>query len=204
MPRVQTPSHLRREYEIVYLIDQECEEPKVDKIAHHYREMVGTHGGKVVRLDNWGLRRLAYPIQKKGKATYIYMLFLGNHEVVSELERNMRISEDIVRWQTVLVDDQVDPNARPEVTEVTRHAPIEERSDGRRGDRPQRATAPTPMSPVPREEGSEQRGEEKAPPRSAEAAAPAQTAAAAAEPAPAPAPSDTSEDTETSDEKGEE
>ena len=152
MPRIQTPSHLRREYEIVYLIDQGCEDPAIDKFAHKYRDLVGEQGGKVVRLDNWGLRRLAYPIANKEKATYIYMQYLGGPALVAEMERLMRITEEIVRYQTIVLDDAVDPEARPAVSDVTKHVVLEERGDARRMERPSRATAPTPMSPPPREE----------------------------------------------------
>jgi len=147
MPRVQTPAHLRREYECIFLLDQECDEPVVEKQINRYKELVVEQGGKVLRIDNWGLRRMAYTINKKPKATYIYMQYLAGGAIVSEMERTMRLSEEVIRYLTVLVDGAVDPTARPDFQKVTKHEPVEERMDPRRDQGP-RSTAPTPMSPA--------------------------------------------------------
>lgn len=132
MARVQTPAHLRREYECIYLIDQALEEPMVDQVIQRYRDVVSEQGGKVVRIDNWGKRKLAYEIDKQQKATYVYMQLLASGELVAELERTMRLSDDIVRFMTVVIDEDVDPNARPEASEVTRRLSEEEEEEQRR------------------------------------------------------------------------
>ena len=131
MPRVQTPSHLRREYECIYLIDQALEDPQVDEVVQRYRQTVTNQGGKVVQIDNWGKRKLAYEIHKQQKATYVYMQFLAVSGVVAELERTMRLADEVIRWQTVLINDQVDPSARPEATGVNRRVAEEEEDTGR-------------------------------------------------------------------------
>jgi small subunit ribosomal protein S6 len=122
--RIQTPAHLTREFECVYLIRQDVEDPAADKIIEKYRSMVEENGGKVVKLDSWGKRKLAYPINKQQKAHYVYMEYFGTESMVAEIERSMRLSEEVVRWMTVLRDGYADPESRPKAGEINRrHEP---------------------------------------------------------------------------------
>ena len=65
------------------------------------------------KIDNWGLRTLAYPIQAHKKGIYLYVRYLGGSDIVKELERNLRIWDEVIRYLTVLIDGDVDPEARP-------------------------------------------------------------------------------------------
>ena len=187
MARRQTPPHLRREYECVYLVRQDLEDPQVSQVIEKFRNLVAGQGGKVTRLDNWGKRRLAYEIQKQPKATYVYMQFLGTSGLVGELERNMRLDDNVVRWLTVLIDEAVDPTARPEATEVTRRELAEE--EEAQGDR---SAPPAPKQAAPAEEApkqaSESTGETTATGEASDAPA------ASDEPAPTDAPAGTGND----------
>lgn len=138
MARVQTPSHLRRSYDCVYLIDQALEEPAVDKQIEKYRDLVTKKGGRVVQLETWGKRRLAYLIDKQPRATYVNMQFLGTGDMIVGLERTMKLSEEIIRWLTIVTEDHADPESRPEVTKTTKkiteeEPPFGEASDSRTG-----------------------------------------------------------------------
>ncbi|RMG14037.1 MAG: 30S ribosomal protein S6 [Deltaproteobacteria bacterium] len=150
MPRTQTPPHLRREYECVYLVRQDLEDPQVNQVIEKFRQLIASEGGKVTRLDNWGKRRLAYEIQKQPRATYVYMQFLGESGLVGELERNLRLDDNVVRWLTVLIDDAVDPHARPEATEIThRELAEEESSSASSGGAPRSGQGPAAGAPAP-------------------------------------------------------
>ncbi len=150
MARRQTPPHLRREYECVYLVRQDLEDPQVGQVIEKFRKLVSGQGGKVTRLDNWGKRKLAYEIQKQPRATYVYMQFLGTSGLVGELERNMRLDDNVVRWLTVLVDESVDPTARPEATEVTRRELSEDEEGTPEKGRPaERKPAPSAEAEAP-------------------------------------------------------
>ena len=72
-----------------------------------------TMGGKVLTVDNWGKRKLAYEIAKQLKGIYLYWQYLGTAGLVEELERNLRMLDSVIRYHTIKLDSNVDPNARP-------------------------------------------------------------------------------------------
>jgi len=129
MTRTQTPAELRRSYECIYLIRGDLDEAAVDTTITKYTNLLKEQGAKVVGIDNWGLRRTAYLINKQAKSTYIYTQFFATADVVAETERQMRIDDNVVRWLNVILDDHADPASRPEATEVKKHT-VEEPSFG--------------------------------------------------------------------------
>jgi small subunit ribosomal protein S6 len=70
-------------------------------------------GGKIIKIDNWGKRRLAYEVAKERKGIYLYWLYLAQPGVVEETERNLRMLDSVIRYLTVKVDEDVDVGARP-------------------------------------------------------------------------------------------
>ena len=70
-------------------------------------------GGKVIKVDNWGKRRLAYEVAKERKGIYLYWQYLAQPGVVEETERNLRMLDSVIRYLTVKVDEDVDVQARP-------------------------------------------------------------------------------------------
>jgi small subunit ribosomal protein S6 len=75
-------------------------------------------GGKLLKLDNWGKRKLAYEVKKQLKGIYLYWQYLGSSGMVHELERNLRMLDSVIRYYTTIVDADIDPAARPsDVTE---------------------------------------------------------------------------------------
>ncbi|HVK83084.1 MAG TPA: 30S ribosomal protein S6, partial [Kofleriaceae bacterium] len=70
-------------------------------------------GGKIIKVDNWGKRRLAYEVAKERKGIYLYWQYLANPGVVEETERNLRMLDSVIRYLTVKVDEDVDVTARP-------------------------------------------------------------------------------------------
>ena len=63
--------------------------------------------GKLLAINHWGKKRLAYPIQKHTRGVYVHAQYLGKGMLVSELERDLRLSEDVIRFLTVKVQDEV-------------------------------------------------------------------------------------------------
>src|SRR5262249_49450032 len=70
-------------------------------------------GGKIIKIDNWGKRRLAYEVAKERKGIYLYWQYLAQPGVVEETERNLRMLDNVIRYLTVKVDENVDVAARP-------------------------------------------------------------------------------------------
>src|SRR6185295_3294109 len=68
---------------------------------------VSRGGGKLTRVENWGRRKLAYPIAKEKRGVYVYVKYIGKGGLVAELERNLRLVDDVIKYQTVKVRDEV-------------------------------------------------------------------------------------------------
>ena len=96
-----------REYETIYIMRSGVEPDEADRIATRVREVVGGRGGKLLRIDNWGRRKLAYPIGKATRGAFVYARYVGLNDLVAELERNLRLIDDVVRFQTVLLKERV-------------------------------------------------------------------------------------------------
>jgi small subunit ribosomal protein S6 len=91
-------------YEHVFLARQDLAQAQVDALAETATNIITSNGGEVVRTETWGLRSLAYRIQKNRKAHYVALDFTAPPTVVAELERQTQINEDVVRYMTVRVD----------------------------------------------------------------------------------------------------
>jgi small subunit ribosomal protein S6 len=71
-------------------------------------EVIDKRGAKLTRVDNWGKRKLAYPIKKHQRGIFVFVKLVGFTDVVAELERNLRNLDEVVRYQTVRVQDVED------------------------------------------------------------------------------------------------
>ena len=121
-------------YEHVFLARQDLAQAQVDALAEAATKIVEDGKGKVVKTESWGLRSLAYRIAKNRKAHYVLLEIDAPTGVVAELERQLGINEDIVRFMTVRVDEHENgPSAMMRRGERDR-----ERGRGDRGDRPDR------------------------------------------------------------------
>ena len=91
-------------YEHVFLARQDLAQAQVDQLAEMATKIIEDNGGKVVKTETWGLRSLAYRVAKNRKAHYVMLDVDAPTGVVAELERQLNINEDIVRFMTVRVD----------------------------------------------------------------------------------------------------
>ena len=91
-------------YEHVFLARQDLAQAQVDALAEAATKIVEEGQGKVVKTETWGLRSLAYRIAKNRKAHYVMLEIDAPTGVVAELERQLGINEDIIRFMTVRVD----------------------------------------------------------------------------------------------------
>jgi small subunit ribosomal protein S6 len=92
-------------YEHIFLARQDLAQAQVDALAATATEIIETNGGKVTKTETWGLRTLAYKIAKNRKAHYVMLSFTSPGTVVAELERQTQINEDVLRYQTIRVDE---------------------------------------------------------------------------------------------------
>jgi small subunit ribosomal protein S6 len=91
-------------YEHVFLARQDLAQAQVDALAANATSIIESNGGKVLKTETWGLRSLAYKIAKNRKAHYVMLEFSGPGPVVSELERQTQINEDVIRYMTIKID----------------------------------------------------------------------------------------------------
>lgn len=92
-------------YEHVFLARQDLSQAQVDALAAAATEIVEAGQGKVTKTETWGLKNLAFKIDRNRKAHFVLLNIEGPGAVVAELERQNRINEDIIRWITVGVDE---------------------------------------------------------------------------------------------------
>jgi len=114
-------------YETVFLVRQDVSGQAVDELVDQYKAVLEEHGGSVGRTENWGLKTLAYRIEKNRKAHFALMDITAPAAAIHEMERQMRLNEDVLRHMTVRVEEHEDG---PSVMKQKR-----DRDDRRRRDR---------------------------------------------------------------------
>ena len=97
-------------YESVLIARQDLGAAQVNSIVEELSNVIQKEGGNVVRVDNWGLKNLAYRIKKNRKGHYVLMNISAPASAIAEFERIMRFNEDIIRYMTVKVDQFSDVN----------------------------------------------------------------------------------------------
>ncbi len=95
-----------RHYEIVFIVHPDQSE-QVPAMVDRYKTMVVNNGGKIYRLEDWGRRQLAYPIQKIHKAHYVLMNIECNHATLDEMEHAFKFNDAVLRHLTIKMDDAV-------------------------------------------------------------------------------------------------
>ncbi|WP_347303785.1 30S ribosomal protein S6 [Croceibacterium sp. TMG7-5b_MA50] len=92
-------------YEHVFLARQDLSQAQVDALAASITEIVEANEGKVTKTESWGLKSLAYKIDRNRKAHFVLLNLEGPGAMVAELERQNRINEDVIRWLTIAVEE---------------------------------------------------------------------------------------------------
>lgn len=102
-----------REYETIYILRPNTPNEGVAEVNARIKGIIEGMGGKILKVDNWGKRRLAYEVAKERKGIYLYWQYLATPGVVEETERNLRMLDNVIRYLSVKVDEDVDVSARP-------------------------------------------------------------------------------------------
>jgi small subunit ribosomal protein S6 len=105
--RIETErkAHSMALYEHIFLARQDVSQQQVEELSANLTEVLSQGGGKVTKNEYWGLKGLSYRIRKNRKAHYTLMNIDAPAAAVAEMERQMRINEDILRFMTVRVDE---------------------------------------------------------------------------------------------------
>lgn len=92
-------------YESIYIIRPTVEEEGIKALVERFSNLIVQEGGKVDNVDEWGKRRLAYPIDDLREGYYVLMNFTAEPDVPQELERVYKITDDILRYLTIREDE---------------------------------------------------------------------------------------------------
>jgi small subunit ribosomal protein S6 len=122
-------------YEHVFLSRQDISNQQVDQLVETFRGILETNGGKVVKVENWGLKTLTYRIKKNRKAYYTLLNIDAPSAAVDELERLMRFNEDVLRYLTIRVETHEDGPSAMMQKRDDRPRRGGDRDRGDRGDR---------------------------------------------------------------------
>ena len=99
-------------YESVFLVRADVSSQQVEALAKSFTDIIADNGGSVTKTEHWGLRTLAYRIKKNRKAHYVLFNIDSPAPAVLEMERNMRLNEDVLRTLTLRVDElEEEPSA---------------------------------------------------------------------------------------------
>ena len=99
-------------YEHVFLARQDVSTQQAETMMKEYQTIIETNGGKVTKSEYWGLKPLAFKVKKSRKAHYALFNIDAPHAAVAEMERNMGISVDVLRFITIRVDEhETEPSA---------------------------------------------------------------------------------------------
>jgi small subunit ribosomal protein S6 len=101
------------QYEVMYVIDAALEDSARAELISRFSDLVVKNGGEVDRVDEWGKRRLAYAIQYKTEGYYVLMYIKAPAELPREIERNMQISDSVLRYLTVRYEGELPAKREP-------------------------------------------------------------------------------------------
>src|SRR6201988_138536 len=92
-------------YENVFIARQDISGAQVDALADAFTQLLTENGGEVKKREYWGLRNLSYRMRKNRKGHYVLLNIAATPAAIAELERTMRINEDVIRYLTIRVDE---------------------------------------------------------------------------------------------------
>jgi len=125
-----------REYETLFLVKPDVSDENVDKIKERIRAAVAREGGKVLKFTHWGKKKTSFPVAKQQRAIFVHANYLGGAKAVAEVERNLAIVEDVTKYLTTRLADDIDPETRQVEPDVKLAGDADERP------RPEREAAP--------------------------------------------------------------
>lgn len=158
-----------RIYEELFIVRPDAVEEEIDAYIEQVKGVVASGGGTVDKVDKWGVRRLAYRVEKRSEGFYVLVQFTAGPEAVKEVERRMRVTDMVMKWITVRIDEKLkklEKRTKQREKRAKRRPPVERPVPA--ASAPAAPAAPIPGAPMP--------------------GAPAPEAVPVLAPAPAPAP----------------
>jgi small subunit ribosomal protein S6 len=128
-------------YETVFIARQDISSAQAEALAQTYSQMIVDNGGQIAKTEHWGLKTLAFRMNKNRKGHYVLLNIDAPSAAVLEMERNMRINEDVLRYMSIRVDEHEEG---PSAMMQNRDRGGERGDRGDRGDRGGMGRGPRP------------------------------------------------------------
>ena len=124
-----------RVYEELFIVRPDAPEEEIDQLIEQLTTHIASHGGNVDKSEKWGVRKLAYRVQKRSEGFYVLLQFVAAPDTVKELERRLRVSDLVLKFLTVRIDEKLKK--------------IEKRKKAREKRAARRPAIPTPAPAAP-------------------------------------------------------
>lgn len=118
-----------RRYETLFIVDPELTDESLKEVAEKFKNIILADKGHIIKYDEWGKRKLAYPVRKHDYGIYILLDYCGPSDIVNELERNMRIDERVLKYITVKISDSFDQEDLEKIKEAEKPAETPEETE---------------------------------------------------------------------------
>jgi small subunit ribosomal protein S6 len=93
-----------RTYETIFIAHPDLGEEEVKALINRMKGIIENLNGQLIKVEEWGRKKLAYKLKKLTKGYYVLMRFLGNGEILVEIERNLRLSDGVLKYQSIRLD----------------------------------------------------------------------------------------------------
>jgi small subunit ribosomal protein S6 len=164
--------HHAKEYETIYILRSDVDAEAAERVQARVSDALGREQGKLVKVEAWGRRKLAYPLGKQRRGVYVYLKYVGGGGLVAEVERNLKLQDSVIKFMTVQSGDEVDLDALqidPEETTLGKFElpPEDEKEESREKQLglvdlgPEAPRGPRPMDDFDAEEREETEGDDR-------------------------------------------
>lgn len=93
-----------RTYETIFIVHPDIVGDEYAAVVDKFKGILADQGAEILKVDEWGTRKLAYPVRKQGRGTYVLVAYQASPEVIAEFERRLRIEDSIMKFQTVYLE----------------------------------------------------------------------------------------------------
>lgn len=98
---------MSRMYETIYIVQPDLGDEEIKALSTKVQDVIASMNGEFKRLEDWGTRKLAYPINKNPRGRYFYLRFDADAALIAELERRLRLDDKVIRYQSVKLEQEV-------------------------------------------------------------------------------------------------
>jgi small subunit ribosomal protein S6 len=112
-------------YETLYIVNPDLSTEAYQQVLGKFNGLIEASRGVIIKVDEWGSRPLAYPVKKFEKGVYVLLQYCGDAGITNGLERDLRLDDRVIKYQTVKISDQADAEALKRQAEEMKAKPVE-------------------------------------------------------------------------------